>query len=49
MIELEKQRNRAYYVEYHCKYFCIKERKVTEWKKSVERKSNNIIYFNKSY
>lgn len=61
MIDLEIERNRAYYVDneffnnvypyniYHCKYFCIKERKVTEWKKSVERKNNNIIYFNNSY
>lgn len=47
MIELEKQRNRAYYVDnefFNNVYpYNIKERKVTEWKKSVERKSNNII------
>ena len=63
MISLEKDRNRAYYVDndffknvypynlQHCKYFCIKERNVTEWEKSssINKNRNNIIYFNKSY
>lgn len=61
MISLERERNRAYYVDNdffnniypynleHCKYFCIKERKVTEWKKTFDfkKEKNNIIYFNK--
>ena len=63
MISLEIERNRAYYVDNdffnniypynleHCKYFCIKERNVTEWEKTtlVKENKNNIIYFNKSY
>lgn len=62
MINLEIERNRAYYVDNdffnntypynldHSKYFCIKERNVTDWKKTTEinQKKNNIIYFNKS-
>lgn len=62
MINLEIERNRAYYVDndffknvypynlQHCKYFCIKERNVTEWEKTslVNKNRNNIIYFNKS-
>lgn len=61
MVDLEKSRNRPYYVdndffdnEYpynvqYCKYFCIKERDVTEWKKTFDfkKEKNNIIYFNK--
>lgn len=61
MISLEKERNRAYYVDndffenifpsnmQNLKYFCIKERNVTEWEKTTEFKQNknNIIYFNK--
>lgn len=62
MISLEKERNRAYYVDNdffdnvypyiltHCKYFCIKERNVSEWEKvgrQTNQKKNNIIYFNK--
>lgn len=61
IIELEKERNRAYYVDndfftnifppnlQNLKYFCIKERSVTEWEKSSENfiQKNNIIYFNK--
>ena len=50
IIALEKERNRAYYVDNdffsnvypynleHCKYFCIKERNVTEWEKTTEIK-----------
>ena len=60
MIELEKKRNRPYYVdndffnnEYSSnvigKYFCIKQRKVSEFKKYSELKSNyknnNIVKF----
>lgn len=62
MISLERERNRAYYVDNeffdnyypynleHCKYFCIKQRTVTEWEKTDEtvKRNNNIIYFNKS-
>ena len=62
IIALEKERNRAYYVDNdfynniypynleHCKYFCIKERNVTEWEKTsaIKKNKNNIIYFNKS-
>ena len=62
MISLEKERNRAYYVDndffenifpsnmQNLKYFCIKERNVTEWEKAITTKvkKNNIIYFNKS-
>lgn len=61
MISLEIERNRAYYVDNdffynvypynleHCKYFCIKERKVTEWIKTSNTKEikSNVIYFNK--
>lgn len=59
MINLEKERNRAYYVDndffenifppnlQNCKYFCIKERKCTEWTKVSDERKNNIIYFNK--
>lgn len=60
MIEFEKKRNRPYYVdndffnnEYSSnvigKYFCIKQRKVSEFKKYSELKSsyknNNIVKF----
>lgn len=62
MLDLEIERNRIFYVDndfynnkfppgiQNSKYFCIKEREVTEWKKSVTRKNNkdNIIYFRKS-
>ena len=62
MINLEKERNRAYYVDndffenifpsnmQNLKYFCIKEREVSNWEKTVttKNKKNNIIYFNKS-
>lgn len=61
MISLENERNRAYYVDNdffnniypysldHCKYFCIKERNVSEWEKTsvIKQNKNNIIYFNK--
>lgn len=60
MISLEEQRNRPYFVDndfydnkynisIKLKYFCIKEREVTEWEKYSEEKEieqNNIIYFN---
>ena len=60
MISLEEQRNRPYFVDndfydnkynisIELKYFCIKEREVTEWEKYSEEKEieqNNIIYFN---
>lgn len=60
MVELEKKRNRPYYVdndffenEYSSnvigKYFCIKQREVTEFEKYQEFKSsyknNNIVQF----
>lgn len=62
MISLENERNRAYYVDndffenvypanlQRLKYFCIKERDVTEWVSVVKNntRKNNIIYFNKS-
>ena len=62
MISIEKERNRVYYVDndffknvfppnlQNCKYFCIKERNVTEWEKTsaINKNKNNIIYFNKS-
>lgn len=58
MISLEEQRNRPYFVDndfynnkynisIKLKYFCIKEREVTEWEKYSEEKEieqNNIIY-----
>lgn len=58
MVQLEKDRNRLFFVdndffenEYHIKgkgkYFCIKEREVSEWKKTKElneNKNNNIFY-----
>lgn len=61
IISLEKERNRAYYVEndffenvfpanlQNCKYFCIKEREVTNWNtvSKIKQNRNNIIYFNK--
>ena len=61
MVDFEKSRNRAYYVDndffdnefpynvQYCKYFCIKEREVSDWKKSSDFKTNRskIIYFNK--
>ena len=33
----------------HCKYFCIKEREISDWKKSSDLRTNRskIIYFNK--
>ena len=52
MISLEKERNRAYYVDNdffnnvypynleHCKYFCIKERIVSGWEKTSETCKN---------
>ncbi len=62
MINLEIERNRAYYVDndffknvfppnlQNSKYFCIKERNVTEWEKTatIQKNKNNIIYFSKS-
>ena len=62
IIDLEKERNRAYYVDndffnnifppnlQNLKYFCIKERDVSDWikYKSISNKKNNIIYFNKN-
>ena len=61
MISLEKERNRTYYVEndffenifppnlQNCKYFCIKERTVSNWDtvSKFKQNRNNIIYFNK--
>lgn len=62
MVELEKKRNRPYYVdndffenEYSSnvlgKYFCIKQREVSEFKKYEEYKNsyknNNIVQFKK--
>jgi len=60
MVELEKERGRPYYVhndffenEYPAtvngKYFCIKERYVSEWKNYSEKseiKNNNVIFLN---
>ncbi len=60
MVSLEQERNRPYFVDndfydniYNIstklKYFCIKQREVTEWEKYSEEKEikqNNIIYFN---
>ncbi len=52
MISLEKERNRAYYVDndffdnefpysvQHCKYFCIQQREITEWNKYTKIKQN---------
>jgi len=62
MIGLEEERNRVYYVDNDFftnkyppnvkgKYFCIKERQVSEWEKYSEIKSkndvqnSNIVYF----
>lgn len=53
MISLEKERNRPYYVyndfytnEYpstiHGKFFCIKQREVSEWTVYSENEQNNI-------
>ena len=61
IINLEIERNRAYYVDNdffnnvypynleHCKYFCIKEREVTNWNtvSKVKQNKNNISYFKK--
>lgn len=66
IISLEKERGRPYYVnndffknEYtqnvKCKYFCIKERNVTDWvcysefSNKREKSLNNLIFFNKYY
>ena len=63
MINLEIERNRAYYVEndfyknvfppnlQNSKYFCIKERDVSNWNtvSKTKHKKNNIIYFNNRY
>lgn len=61
MIELENERERPYFVDndffnnkYNIstklKYFCIKEREVSEWEKYSEEKEilneSKIIYFN---
>ena len=62
MISLEEERQRPYFVDndffnnkYSCagrlKYFCIKERNITEWEKYSKEKSdiennNKIIYIN---
>lgn len=62
IIDLEIQRNRPYYVDNdffdnifsptlnNIKYFCIKERNVSSWKKTVEesKNKNNILFFNKN-
>lgn len=60
MISLEKERNRAYYVDndffenvfppnlQNLKYFCIKERNCSAWSKVSNDRKNNIIYFPKS-
>ena len=62
MVRLEEERQRPYYVDNdfwdnsyslisNLRYFCIKEREVSEWEKysevsSLEKKQNdNIIYF----
>lgn len=61
MVELEKERGRPYYVnndffknEYTSnvlgKYFCIKERKISDWVDYIElkkeKKFNNLVFFN---
>lgn len=60
MITLEEERQRPYFVDndfydnkYNIstklRYFCIREREVTEWGKYSENqksKQNNLIYFN---
>lgn len=62
MISLEEERNRPYFVDndffdnkynyvVRSKYFCIKERKVTEWEKYSEEETkienkNKIFYIN---
>lgn len=61
IISTETKRNRMYYVDNDffennypcligsCKYFCIMEREVTDWKKYEEHKNNQnskIIYLN---
>lgn len=62
ILDIEIERNRPYYVDndffknvypanlQRMKYFCIKERDVTEWVSVVKNdtRKNNIIYFNKS-
>lgn len=65
MIQLEEERKRIYYVDndffenkytlglQSSKYFCIKERAVSEWikyeeKKEISKKKNNILIFTKS-
>lgn len=61
IINTEEERNRIYYVDNNFfnnkynsningKYFCIKERNVSEWKKvnKVEDFQNNILLFKKS-
>ena len=62
IIDLEIQRNRPYYVDNdffdnifsptlnNIKYFCIKERNVSSWEKTVEesKNKNNILFFNKN-
>lgn len=62
MISLEVERNRVYYVEndffnnifppniQNSKYFCIKERTVSNWEtvSKFKQNRNNIIYFHKS-
>lgn len=59
LVTLEKMRNRYYYVdndffenEYHLingngKYFCIKQRRVTDWVRynKPEKRSDNNIYY----
>ena len=61
MVNLEIERNRAYYVDndffenvfpngiQNSKYFCIKERTVSNWEtvSKFKQNKNNIIYFNK--
>ncbi len=62
IIDIEIERNRPYYVDNDffnntfppilssLKYFCIKERTVSTWEKSIEdsKKKNNILFFNKN-
>ena len=65
MIQLEEDRQRPQFVDNEffnnkynistkLKYFCIKEREVSEWcqyseEKTLKRENNKILYFNRGY
>ena len=66
MIQLEEERKRIYYVDndffenkynigiQSSKYFCIKEREVSEWttyneQKKTSKEKNNILIFSRKF